>query len=189
MSGEQCFHRTYSMETLFPFISGGKLVPSLTTILSLLLVLALVALVVWSQSKEKKTKIRSLWLSILFVMVLCILSFSHAVISSSANVVLLISCGLLGLTIGAASGRLIKLSVDLENDSLIVRGTTISIIVWVVLFIFKQVLHLLESHGAKGMLIDVIGSNVLFVTACSVLGMNLYQYCRYRQARRKASPA
>lgn len=129
---------------------------SLITILSLVLVLALVALVVWSQSKEKKIKIRSLWLSILLVMVLCILSFSHAVISSSADVVLLMSCGLLGLTIGAASGRLIRL---------------------------------LESHGAKGMLIDVIGSNVLFVTACSVLGMNLYQYCRYRQARRKASPA
>ena len=163
--------------------------PSLITILSLVLVLALVALVVWSQSKEKKIKIRSLWLSILLVMVLCILSFSHAVISSSATIVLLIGCGLLGLTIGAASGRLITLNVDLENDSLVVQGTTISMIVWVVLFVFKQVLHLLASHGAKGMLIDVISSNVLFMTACSVLGMNLSQYCRYRQARRKASLA
>ncbi len=162
---------------------------SLTNILLILLLLALVVLVVWSQSREKKTKIRSLWLSILIVFVLCALIFSHTLVSSTTNVLILIGCALLGLIIGIASGPLLKLNVDLAHDSLVVQGTTVSIVVWVVIFIIKMALRLLASHGSTRVLIEIIGSNVLFLTACSILGMNLYQYWRYQQARRTASPA
>ncbi len=155
--------------------------PSLTTLLLFLLVLLLLAFIIWSQSRAKHTKIHSMWVEILLIGVLCILSFSHTVISSVVNIILLVGCGCIGLIIGIASGRLVKLQIDEANDSLIVQGTTWSIVIWVALFIVKQMLHLLSKNGATGVLIDLIGSNVLFLTACSALGMHLYWYWYYSQ--------
>jgi len=160
---------------------------SLTTILLFILVLLLLAFVIWNQAREKHTKIRSIWIQLLLIGVLGVLSFSNTLIHSTTNIALLIGCGLVGLIIGIVSGRLVKLQVDMANDTLIVQGTTWSIVIWVVLFIIKQVFHVLSKQEATGVLIDLIGSNILFLTACSALGMHLYRFWYYSQQRRAST--
>lgn len=78
------------------------------------------------------------------------------------------------------SGRLVKVQVDLANNALIVQGTTTSIVIWVVLFLIKQVFHFLSKGGATGVLIDLIGSNILFLTACSLVSCQAANQARIR---------
>ena len=161
--------------------------PSLTSLVLPLILLLLLALLMWRQSKEKRTSLRTLWIKMLIITVLCTLSFSHTVTSSMTNIALLIVCGLVGLIVGIMSGRMAKFQADVANHAIIVQGTTWSLSIWAAIFLINQGSHLLSTKGTQGTLVELIGANVLFLTTCFVLGLHICWYWRYSQQRRRTS--
>ncbi|GCE07878.1 hypothetical protein [Dictyobacter aurantiacus] len=161
--------------------------PSLTNLAFPLILLLLLAILMWLQSKEKRTSIRALWVRMLIITALCMLSFSHTAISNVTHIALLIACGFVGLIIGIMSGRMAKFQADIANHAIIVQGTTWSLGIWAAIFLINQGSHLLSTNGTQGVLVDLIGANVLFLTTCFVLGMHICWYWRYSLQRRRTS--
>jgi hypothetical protein len=161
--------------------------PSIFTLLLSGLPLFLLILLVWRQSKEKCMKIHILWISLLLVLILCIFGISRATISNLTTLGILLACGVIGLAVGVIRGHLTKLEIDVEHKALILQGTSWSILVFVVFFIVKQGIPFLSKAGVASSLFDLLGSDYLFLTACTILGMRLYWYWQYFQARRASN--
>ncbi len=157
--------------------------PLMIILPSLALILLLV-LLMWRQSQERRTSVRMLWARILIVTILWVLSFSYTIIGGTANIALLVVCGIIGLIIGIASARLSKLQPDIANRALLIQGTTWSLAIWSTLFVIDQGARLLSKDDVHGMLINLIGANALLLMTSFVLGMHLCWYWRYSQLRR-----
>ena len=144
-------------------------------------VLILLVVAGWAvrQSREKRLRVRTLWIVPLLMIYWSFNSLQQDWLSSLLGGVLITAGGVLGVALGAARGALTVTRVDREKGAVYVQRTLWSLLLWIGVAAFKTFAKDTLSQNPALSKAGLVASTLLAFSLGMVLAHRTYMYLRY----------
>ena len=151
------------------------------------LALAVVGYLAVRQFREKRVRVATLWVLPALMFLFSFNSIQSDLLDSVYSPVVIGLAFVAGLGGGALRGALIQARVDLPTRSLIVKGTPLSVVIWLVLLAVKALgdvaIHLSALRNTPiGVAAGLSTAALLTFSLATLIATRIYLYWRYSLA-------
>lgn len=147
----------------------------------------IVGFIATRQLKERKVRISRMWLLPLFMFLISYAGIQNDLFDSASSAVIIGLAFVIGLALGGLRGAMIKMRIDQKQGALFVKGTPVSVVMWVALLALKGIADVgFSAAGLKGetagIAEGIITAALLALTLGATIATRIYYYWRYSLA-------
>jgi hypothetical protein len=162
-------------------------IPTQQTILLDVIALIVVGFLAIRQFREKQTRVGRLWVLPALALLFSYASIQHDLFDTVWSPAIIAAGFVLGLVAGAIRGALTKLTVDPAAGVIRVKGTPLSVALWLILIAVKGIADfalagLGKEHTPAGVATGLITATLLSFSLAAVIAARAYYYWRYSLA-------
>lgn len=162
-------------------------IPTKTTLLIDLLALLIVGYLAYRQFREKRAQVSRLWITPALALLFSYTSIQGDLFDTALSPAIIGGAFVVGAVVGALRGMTTKLTVDAPNAAIVVKGTPVSVALWVALLAVKGVADLaLEGTGKAstpaGVAAGLVTATLLSFSLGALVATQVYYYWRYALA-------
>ena len=152
-----------------------------------LIALAVVGYLAVRQFQVKQMRVSRLWIFPALALLFTYTGIEGDLFDTQYSLVIIGAAFLIGLALGAVRGAATKLTVDAKTQTVTVKGTLLSVLLWVITLAVKGIADF--AVAATGAASSAIGLTAALVTAAllalslgAVIATRVYYYWRYALA-------
>lgn len=148
------------------------------------LALIVVGFIAARQFREKRMKVSLLWIMPALTLLFTYTGIQQDLFDTAFSPAVIGAAFVIGLAVGAVRGATTKLAIDTTSQSIIVKGTYVSVALWLILLAVKGVADF--AFAASGSAQSVAGLTAALITAAllsfslgAIIATRVYFYWRY----------
>ena len=162
-------------------------IPTQQTVLLDAIALIVVGFLAFRQFREKQTRVGRLWVLPALALLFSYASIQHDLFDTVWSPAIIAAGFVLGLVAGAIRGALTKLTVDPSAGVIRVKGTPLSVALWLLLIGVKGIadfalVGLGKERTMAGVATGLITATLLAFSLAAVIAARAYYYWRYSLA-------
>lgn len=162
-------------------------IPTQETVLLDLIALIVVGYLAFRQFRESESRVGRLWVLPALALLFSYTSIQHDLFDTAWSPAIIAAGFVVGLVVGAVRGAATKLTVDPGAGVIRVKGTPVSVTLWLALLAVKGIADVaLASLGkentAAGVATGLITATLLSFSLGAIIATRVYFYWRYSLA-------
>ncbi|GEM_PF-1339846 len=147
----------------------------------------IVGFIAFRQLKERQVRVSRMWLLPVFMFLISYTGIQNDLFDNQYSAVIIGLAFVIGLALGGLRGAMIRVRIDKEQGLLFVKGTPISVVMWVALLALKGIADVgFSAAGLKnetaGVAEGIITAALLALTLAATIATRIYYYWRYSLA-------
>lgn len=162
-------------------------IPTQETIMLDLIALVIVGYLAFLQFREKQTRVSRLWVLPALAVLFSYTSIEHDLFDTVWSPAIIAGGFVIGLIIGGIRGASTRLKVDTTAGLITVKGTAVSVALWLALLAVKGAADLAffglgQENSKVGVAAGLVTATLLSFSLGAIIATRIYYYWRYSLA-------
>jgi len=160
-------------------------IPLPATVVVEIVAVVIVGVLAARQFRERQVRINSMWLLPVFMFLISYTSIQNDLFDNQYSAPIIGLGFVVGLILGGMRGALTRVRIDHEQGCLFVKGTPITVVMWVALLGVKALGDVVfvatdANHHATGvMATSVVTASLVALSLAATIATRIYYYWRY----------
>ncbi len=163
-------------------------IPLPATVVIEVVAVVIVGILAARQFRERQVRVNSMWVLPVLMFLISYTSIQNDLFDNQYSAPIIGLGFIIGLILGGMRGALTKIRIDQEKGCLYVKGTPITVVMWVALLGVKALGDVVlvatgASHQLTGVIaLSVVTASLVALSLAATIATRIYYYWRYTLA-------